>query len=122
MCEKVWLSYDGHDSRLGTSFTFVLRDILQFDSTREEGTSRIQDSRRTCSIWVGLGDSQSNEMNIIQYSYENATVYDNENFPYYTDHPNVTDTIYVDKHVQPSHDALCVVYVHNAMLNNRFSI
>lgn len=104
ICEKVWLSYKGRDSRLGTPFTFVLRDILQFDSTREEGIQRIEDSKRTCSIWVGLGDSQSNEMNIIQYSHENATVYSNENFPYYTDHPDIKDTIYVDKHVQPSHD------------------
>ncbi len=33
ICEKVWIHYDGHDSRFGTPFTFVLRDILQVTST-----------------------------------------------------------------------------------------
>jgi len=104
ICEKVWYSYTGQDSRRGTPFTFVLRDILQFDNTKEEAISRMNSTDRTCSIWVGVGDSQSDQMDVIQYSYENLTAYDSTSFPTYSAHPYIEDVIYVDKHVQPSSD------------------
>lgn len=33
VCEKVWLNYKGKSSRAGIPFTFLLRDILQYDTT-----------------------------------------------------------------------------------------
>jgi len=33
ICEKVWLNYKGKSSRAGIPFTFLLRDILQYDTT-----------------------------------------------------------------------------------------
>jgi len=43
-------------------------------------------------------------MNVIQYSVENATVWDDEDFPTWQGHPTIPDVVYVDKHVQPSTD------------------
>jgi hypothetical protein len=32
----VWLGYEGEYARMGQPFTFVLRDILQFDTKNED--------------------------------------------------------------------------------------
>jgi len=102
ICEKVWDSYDGKDSRRGTPFTFVLRDILQFDKTKEDAIARMNTTDRTCSIYVGVGDNVSNQMDIVEYSYESLTPYNSTTYPSTTAHPYIEDVIYVDKYVQPS--------------------
>ncbi|ETO10631.1 acid ceramidase-like protein [Reticulomyxa filosa] len=92
------------NSRRGTPFTFVLRDILQFDKTKEDAINRMNTTDRTCSIFVGVGDSTSDQMDIVEYSYESLTPYNSTSYPTYTAHPYIEDVIYVDKHVQPSSD------------------
>jgi len=105
ICEKVWLSYNGSDSREGIPFHFLLRDILQFDMDTTSAISRIANAERTCSIWVGVGDGYSNEFRTIQYSHDYIQVYDDYNFPaYLPQHPLMEGVVFVDKHVQPSHD------------------
>ena len=42
-------------SRFGTPWNFVLRDILQFDHNNAEAIARVQKAKRTCSIFVGVG-------------------------------------------------------------------
>jgi len=102
ICEKVWYGYDGKDSRRGTPFTFVLRDILQFDKTKEDAIDRMNTTDRTCAIFVGVGDNTSNEMDVVQYSYESLTAYNSTTYPTCDGHPYIEDVIYVDKYVQPS--------------------
>ena len=117
VCEKVWLSYDGRDSRLGEPFTFVLQDILWFDKTKEEAINRIQNTHRTCSIWVGIGDSTTKQVDILQYSYEDANVYNSTSYPVYQPgHPYIKDVIYVNKHKQPSNDP-CLAELLNSTTN-----
>jgi len=105
ICEKVWISYNGSDSRQGIPFHFLLRDILQFDADISSALSRIANAKRTCSIWVGLGDGYLNEFRTVQYSHDYIQVYDDFNFPVYPPaHPQMEGVVFVDKHVQPSHD------------------
>eukprot|EP01121_Diplochlamys_sp_Union-15-3_P011240 TRINITY_DN3231_c0_g3_i2.p1 TRINITY_DN3231_c0_g3~~TRINITY_DN3231_c0_g3_i2.p1 ORF type:complete len:430 (-),score=64.57 TRINITY_DN3231_c0_g3_i2:65-1327(-) len=101
ICEKVWLSYNGSDSRFGIPFHFLLRDILQFDKTIDDSLSRIINADRTCSIWIGLGDPV-NKFRAVQYSYDYVNIYNDKNFPEYKNHPRMDGLVYVDKHVQPS--------------------
>jgi len=103
VCEKVWLSYNGTDSREGIPFHFLLRDILQFDSNIDDALSRIASAHRTCSIHIGLGDI-SGEFKEIDYAHQSVTVYDDYNFPEYPGHPKFKGLVYLDKHVQPSHN------------------
>jgi hypothetical protein len=100
VCEKVWISYKGKQNRAGMPWHFVLREILQFDTSVDEALARITNTTRTCSIWVGLGDS-SPRFNVVQYSFEEVNVFDDSNMP---NHTNIPDVVYVDKHVQPSSD------------------
>lgn len=63
----------------------------------------VQSVKRTCSIFVGVGSPAEN-FNIIEYSYENATVYTDNNFETSNpQHPQLSSVVYVDKHKQPSH-------------------
>eukprot|EP01130_Rhizamoeba_saxonica_P002004 TRINITY_DN11815_c0_g1_i1.p1 TRINITY_DN11815_c0_g1~~TRINITY_DN11815_c0_g1_i1.p1 ORF type:complete len:425 (-),score=97.09 TRINITY_DN11815_c0_g1_i1:25-1299(-) len=103
ICEKVWLHYNGTSSREGIPFTFLLRDILQFDVTMDDAYNRINNAARTCSIFVGLGNPEDH-FRVVEYSYEHANAYDDRNFPEYKEHPRMKGLVYVDKHTQPSHN------------------
>jgi len=103
VCEKVWLSYKGEENRFGYPWHFLLRDILQFDNDINDALNRISNARRTCSIHVGLGDPV-NKFRVVEYGYENVTIYNDINYPEYPGHPKMPNLIYVNKHVQPSSD------------------
>jgi len=49
----------GNESRIGNPFTFVLRDILQFDKTLDESINRLKTTRRTCNLLFGVGDGKA---------------------------------------------------------------
>ncbi len=68
--EKVWYNSGADDpagSYDGEADVFVLRDILQFSSTKEEAVATLQNAKRTWGIWVGVGDFASQQMNIVGY-------------------------------------------------------
>jgi len=102
ICEKVWISYNGTQSRIGIPFHFLLRDILQFDRDIDDSLSRIANADRTCSIWIGLGDTKINQFRTVQYSFEQVNIFDDQTFPEYPGHPRFDGLVYVDKHEQPS--------------------
>eukprot|EP01129_Flabellula_baltica_P007984 TRINITY_DN3141_c5_g1_i1.p1 TRINITY_DN3141_c5_g1~~TRINITY_DN3141_c5_g1_i1.p1 ORF type:complete len:438 (+),score=105.66 TRINITY_DN3141_c5_g1_i1:88-1401(+) len=104
VCEKVWLAYNGTKSRSGYPWHFMLRDILQFDVTVDDAINRISSTARTCSIWIGLGTPEDH-FKAVSYSHDYYRVYDDRNFPEYPGHPRFKDAVYIDKHVQPSHDS-----------------
>jgi len=104
ICEKVWYSYKKEQSREGIPFTILLRDILQYDKTVTEALNRIISAHRTCAIFIGLGDGR-NQFNLVEYSFEQVAVYNDMNFEVTNPvHLQFEDIVYVDKHVQPSHD------------------
>jgi len=103
ICEKVWLSYKGNENRFGYPWHFLLRDILQYDQDITSALNRIANAVRTCSIFIGLGDPV-NKFRVIEYSYDNVTIYNDQNYPEYPAHPRMANLLYVNKHVQPSND------------------
>jgi exportin-7 len=48
----------GKMSRIGVPFTFLLRDILQFDNSLEMALNRITNANRTCDLILGVGDGK----------------------------------------------------------------
>jgi hypothetical protein len=99
---KVWLTYNGSSSRSGVPFHFLLRDVLQYDADTSAAMNRIYNARRTCSIFVGLGDA-TNRFALVEYSHDYVKEFDNGNFPWYEPHVYQKDVLYFDKHTQPSH-------------------
>jgi len=49
----------GNESRIGNPFTFLLRDILQFDKTIDNTIARMKKTRRTCNLILGVGDGKA---------------------------------------------------------------
>jgi hypothetical protein len=52
--EKVWLGSTDKTTRFGVPWNFMLRDILQFDTTLDDATNRMGNSHRTCDVIFGL--------------------------------------------------------------------
>jgi len=104
ICEKYWNNCNGCDSRRGTPWTFVLQDILWYDQNKDAGIERLQNAKRTCAIYVGIGDTNTNEFNAIWYNHINITVFDDDTYPVYDGHPRIKDVVYIDKFNQPSTD------------------
>jgi isopenicillin-N N-acyltransferase-like protein len=69
----------GSESRIGIAFTFLLRDILQFDLTVDDSINRITTAKRTCSLILGVGDGKLNQFRSFQYSSSDANVIDDVN-------------------------------------------
>lgn len=109
ICEKVWIHYKGSKPRNGIPFTFLLRDILQYDNTVEAAVDRINNANRTCSIFVGVGNNKSPEgptFRGIEYSHDEVNVYDDKNFPAYPPYHNLSNgLVFFDKHTQPDNNA-----------------
>jgi len=104
--EKVWMTYDTPDlqpgSYNGESDVFVLRDILQLSKNRADAEQMVQAANRTWAIFIGIGDYETNVLDLIGYKQDSATVYTDVTMPSVTGQPYLESVCYVDKHPQPS--------------------
>lgn len=89
---------------------FLLRDILQFDKTREDAQQHITNANRTCDLILGVGDGkvrpldswrrrmtlfQTNSFRGVEYSHSVANFYSDTNMkPEATWHPRINNTVY----------------------------
>jgi len=85
----------GSESRIGYPFLFLLRDILQWDQTVDDATTRMINAKRTCNLILGVGDGKSSEFRGYQYSSSVLNIFDDMNMqPLYDWHPRINDTVY----------------------------
>jgi len=86
----------GYESRVGTPFIFVLREILQFDNTLEDSINRLETTHRTCNLILGVGDGKSESFRGFEYSFSVCNVFDDTNMMPYNEtwHPRMTDIVY----------------------------
>ena len=89
-------SYDGQAD------SFVIRDVIEFAKTKEDGISILKAAHRTWPIWIGLGDYASQEFNAMEYTREVVNVYNDQTLPGATNQTMFDDVAYIDKHPQPS--------------------
>lgn len=124
--EKVWLHYNLTSSRAGIPFHFLMRDVVQYDHTIADALNRMYNNERTCSVFLGVGESHTQTFRAVEYSHEEIITFDDINYPYYTpSHPQLEGAVFLDKHTQPSADpclgSLMVEHYgnldHNAAIN-----
>lgn len=88
----------GKESRFGDPFTFVLRDILQFESTLNGSIARLQKTKRTCNLLLGVGDGklQTDSFRGFQYSHSVCNVFSDKNLEPANDtwHPKISNVVY----------------------------
>jgi len=92
--EKYGNEVFGGDSRIGYPFNYVMRDVIQFDKTLEESIYRLQTTKRTCSIYLGVGDQKVKSGRIFQYSSEQLNIWDDKTQRNNTDHPQLNNVVY----------------------------
>jgi len=86
----------GSESRIGTPFIFLLRDILQYDDVLEDAINRMINSRRTCNLILGVGDGKTNNFRGFEYSYSVLYVFNDQNLrpDNQTWHPHIPGVVY----------------------------
>eukprot|EP00948_MAST-09A_sp_MAST-9A-sp1_P004194 g4194.t1 len=94
----------GKESRFGVPFTFLLRDILQFDHGLDDAMNRIKSSSRTCDLILGVGDGKldtSSPSGVvpfrgIQYSHSVANFFTDANMAPHNDswHAKIPSMVY----------------------------
>lgn len=85
----------GSESRFGIPFTYILRDVLQFDSSLSDAMHRMKNAHRTCDLILGVGDAKISQFRGIQYSASVANFYtDTDMEPEASWHPKVKDIVY----------------------------
>ncbi|KNC53440.1 uncharacterized protein AMSG_08947 [Thecamonas trahens ATCC 50062] len=90
----------GKESRFGIPFTYLLRDLIQFDETIEQAETRVRDAKRTCDLILGfghLGDSDGEPFRAIQYSASVANFFNSTTLmPLTSWHPRMEDLVYYE--------------------------
>jgi len=85
----------GSESRIGYPFIFLLRDILQWDLTVDDATSRLANAKRTCDLIFGVGDGKLGQFRGYQYSSSVLHIFNDENMMPIADwHPKINHTVY----------------------------
>lgn len=86
----------GKESRFGIPFTYILRDLLQFDNTLQDAQNRINSAHRTCDLILGFGSGKENMFMGVEYSHSVANFYNTSGPvpPLYDWHPAVPGVTY----------------------------
>ena len=86
----------------GQAVSMVIRDILQFSTSKEDSVHIAQKAKRTWSVWMGVGDYTSDQFLVMLYDEDAASPYNDQTLPLLTNQTGFTDVAYIDKHPQPS--------------------
>ena len=93
----------GKESRVGVPFTFLLRDIIQFDPSLSAGLDHISNAPQTCDLSLGVGngkvDTSARDVapfQGIQYSHSVVKFYNDTTMRPQNDswHPRIKQMVY----------------------------
>ncbi|XP_006823777.1 protein dcd1A-like [Saccoglossus kowalevskii] len=88
----------GSESRIGVPFTYLLRDVLQYDNTLDDSINRIANAHRTCDLLLGVGDAKLNTFRGVAYSAGVSNFYDDQNMMPVGDwHPRMEGLVYYSR-------------------------
>jgi len=89
-------------SYFGRGTSYVIRDMVETATTKEEAHRLALDATRTWGVWLGVGDAASQSMIVMEYTRASVPAYNDSTVPTLTGQPTISDVVYVDKHPQPS--------------------
>jgi len=93
-------SYDGE------AIPFVIRRIVETQATKAGAEDLIRAAKRTWHVYLGLGDSQTMDFDVVGYAQKQIKVWNNDDISILTNASHIKDVTFVDKSVQPEKDHL----------------
>lgn len=105
--EKVWeVSNATLDVQPGTydgeTTVFVIRDVLELATSREEAETYLREANRTWAIFLGLGDASTQKFDVVGYRESDIRIFNPKTISQATSQPTFESLVYVDRHPQPS--------------------
>lgn len=88
----------------GEGLPFVIRRIIETSATKAEAEELIANAKRTWHVYLGLGDSETVDFDVVGYAWKQFKVWTNEDLSNFTEAAFIEDVTFVNKHVQPEHD------------------
>lgn len=76
-------------TRFGKPWTYALRDVLQFSKTIDDALNNLNETDRTCSVYLGIGSSVNNTYRLIEYAETEFRVHDDSNWKNDAYHPKI---------------------------------
>lgn len=87
-----------NETRLGKPWTYAIRDVLQFTDNINSSLTSFNQTRRTCSVYLGLSSFPDKTFRLIEYSHKEFNVYDDKNFPYTPKHVQMDNVVFMPVH------------------------
>ena len=81
-------------TRFGKPWTYALRDVLQFSQNLDDALNNLNQTDRTCSIYLGIGSQRDNTYRIIEYAETEFRVYNDGNWKNDPAHPRMPGMIW----------------------------
>ena len=78
-----------------------------WDITLDDAINRMENAKRTCSIYIGVGTAADGQFRVVNYNARNVEVYDPVTQPY---GPNIPDVVY--RGTMPSESRLRAAHSH----------
>mmetsp|Transcript_42390 Transcript_42390/g.102013 ORF Transcript_42390/g.102013 Transcript_42390/m.102013 type:complete len:472 (-) Transcript_42390:196-1611(-) len=85
----------------GEGVPFVIRRFLETAPTKAAAEDIIHDAKRTWHVYLGLGDSTTQEFDVVGYAWKQTKTWTNADIANLTNQTHIKDVTYVDMHVQP---------------------
>lgn len=90
----------------GEGVPFVIRRIVETSPTKADAEASIASAKRTWHVYLGLGDSETMDFDVVGYAAERTKTWTNADLHTYTGATFIKDVTFVNKHVQPEDDGL----------------
>lgn len=88
----------------GEGVPFVIRRFIETSSTKSDAEDLIANARRTWHVYLGLGDTETMDFDVVGYSSQKLKIWDNSNLWNFTGTERIPDVTFLNKHVQPEKD------------------
>jgi len=88
----------------GEGLPFVIRRFIETSPTKAAAEDLIANAHRTWHVYLGLGDSETMDFDVVGYAAEKFKIWDNSNLWNYTATERIPDVTFLNKHTQPEHD------------------
>jgi len=88
----------------GEGLPFVIRRFIETSANKAEAEELIANAKRTWHVYLGLGDSETMDFDVVGYAAEQFKIWNNGDLSSFTEAAFIQDVTFLNKNVQPEKD------------------